>query len=206
MLDDTLAMSRRTAAGGRGPRSGRGGLLGPYDRAADALAGHGAGWLNGLLLRFAFASVLLVYYLHSAWGSLDGSLLNIVSPSDGAFAAMVPPVMEAAGYDKAAVAWPWHVVVAAGVAGELILPVLVVLGLLTRIAAAGMIVVVAVQSWVDVAFHGLEARSVGAMFDRFPDAVIFDQRLLWVTLLALLVVNGAGALSLDRLLAARRHY
>ena len=200
MLDDTLAMGRTPIT--RPPREAgaRPGVLGAYDRTVDGLAAQGALWLNGLVLRFAFASVLLVYYFNSAWGSLDGSLLNLLSPNDGAFAAMVPPVMEEAGYDKAGVAWPWHVFVTAGVAGELILPILVIAGLFTRIAAAGMIVVVIVQSYVDIVFHGLEERSVGAMFDRLPDAVIWDQRLLWVTVLVLIVVNGPGALSLDRLL------
>ena len=198
MLDDTQAMGRTAIT--HPPRGGRREPLGLYDRTVDALAAQGALWLNGLLLRLAFASVLLVYYFNSAWGSLDGSLLNLLSPNDGAFAAMVPPVMEEAGYDKSAVAWPWHVFVTAGVAGELILPILVVVGLFGRIAAAGMMVVVVVQSYVDIVFHGLEEKSIGAMFDRFPDAVIWDQRLLWATILALIVVNGPGALSLDRLI------
>ena len=198
MLDDTQAMSRTVAT--RPPRAGRPGPLGFYDRAVDGLARAGTVWLNGLLLRLAFASVLLLYYLNSAWGSLDGSLLNLFSPSDGAFAAMVPPVLEAAEYDKDAVAWPWHVFVTAGVLAELILPILVILGLFGRIAAAGMIVVVFVQSTVDIAFHGLEEKSIGAPFDRLPDAVIWDQRLLWVTVLLLIVVNGPGRASLDGLL------
>ena len=178
----------------------RAGALGWYDGAVGWVERITAGWFTGLILRFAFASVLLTYYLNSAWGSLDGSLLNVLSPNDGAFAAMVPPVMEAAGYDKAEVAWPWHVFVTLGVIGELVLPVLIVLGLLTRIAAVGMIVVVFVQSYVDVVFHGLEEKSVGAAFDRFPDAVIFDQRLLWVAILAVIAVRGPGTLSVDRLL------
>lgn len=198
MLDDTQAMSRSAIT--RTPRRGRAEPLGTYDRTVDALARAGASWLNGLMLRFAFASVLLLYYLNSAWGSLDGSILNLFSPSDGAFAAMVPPVLEAAEYDKDAVAWPWHVFVTAGVMAELILPILVVIGLFGRIAAAGMIVVVFVQSYVDIVFHGLEEKSVGAMFDRLPDAVIWDQRLLWVTILVLLVVNGPGRVSIDGLL------
>ena len=44
------------------------------------------------------------------------------------------------------------------------------------------------------------AESVGAYFDAFPDALILDQRLLWGFLLVYLVVRGAGAVSVDRLL------
>lgn len=186
-------------------RDRRDGILGLYDGITNGLERATADWFTGFALRFAFASVLMVYYMHSAWGSLDGSLLNLFSPSDGAYATMLPPIAEAAGYDKSEIAtFPWYFVVLAGTWGELILPVLVVIGLFTRIAAAGMIVVVFVQSYVDIAFHGLEEKSIGAMFDRLSDAVILDQRLLWVTILVLLVVNGAGALSLDRLLAGRR--
>ena len=42
--------------------------------------------------------------------------------------------------------------------------------------------------------------TLGAWFDRIPDSLILDQRLFWVTLLILLVIRGAGPLSLDRLL------
>ncbi|MDA8870119.1 DoxX family protein [Rhizobiaceae bacterium] len=179
------------------------GLLGIYDGIVAGIARAGDVWLTGTVLRLTFASTLLLYYLHSSWGSVDGSLLNLFSPNDGAFAAMIPPVMEEAGYDKAEVSWPWHVFVTLGVMGELLLPVMIVVGLFTRIAAAGMIVVVLVQSYVDIQFHGLEEKSIGAMFDRLPDALIMDQRLLWITVLVLLVINGPGALSLDRLLHRR---
>jgi putative oxidoreductase len=41
---------------------------------------------------------------------------------------------------------------------------------------------------------------LGAWFDRAPDALLADQRALWVFLLATLVFLGAGPLSADRLL------
>ena len=82
-------------------------------------------------------------------------------------------------------------------------PSLIVIGLLTRIAAIGMIVVVIVQSFVDVYGHGLEGKFVGAPFDRFPDAIIFDQRLLWIFVLGILALHGAGKVSVDYLLTRR---
>jgi putative oxidoreductase len=78
-----------------------------------------------------------------------------------------------------------------------------VLGLFTRLAALGMIVFIAVQSYVDIAFHGADATTIGALFDRFPDAVISDQRVLWLMPLLYLVIKGAGVVSIDHLLARR---
>ena len=40
-------------------------------------------------------------------------------------------------------------------------------------------------------------RMVQAGIDRLPDAVILDQRLLWVFVLLVLVIKGGGLLSLD---------
>ena len=37
-------------------------------------------------------------------------------------------------------------------------------------------------------------------FDRFPDAAILDQRLLWLVPLVFVVIRGAGYVSLDTLL------
>jgi putative oxidoreductase len=79
-----------------------------------------------------------------------------------------------------------------------VLPMLIVAGLATRLAALGMIAFIAVQSFVDVAFHHADAATIGALFDRLPGAVILDRRALWIFLLVVLVVKGAGALSLDR--------
>ena len=79
--------------------------------------------------------------------------------------------------------------------------VLIVLGLFTRLAALGMLVFVAVQSYVDIAFHGVDAETIGALFDRLPSATIADQRALWAFLLVTLVIKGGGALSLDALLS-----
>ena len=39
-----------------------------------------------------------------------------------------------------------------------------------------------------------------AWFDRIPDAMLMDQRLLWIFPVLVLVIKGAGALSLDRAL------
>jgi putative oxidoreductase len=86
-----------------------------------------------------------------------------------------------------------------GTYGEFILPLLVVLGLFARIASLGMIAFIGVQTVVDVTVHKVGPETIGALFDRFPDAVILDQRLLWVFPLVYVALKGAGAISLDRL-------
>jgi len=48
-----------------------------------------------------------------------------------------------------------------------------------------------------------DAKTLGAWFDRFPDGVILDQRLFWVFILSLLVIKGAGFLSVDAVLRQR---
>jgi putative oxidoreductase len=157
------------------------------------------------LARFTFAAVLLIYFWHAAATKLGPGLFGLFQPAMGAYAQIFPRAMEAAGYDPGQLGW-WHwAVVVAGTAAEFVLPALIVLGLLTRLAALGMIGFVALQSLTDLYGHGgiAHAETLGAWFDRLPDGAILDQRLLWVFVLATLVAKGAGPLSLDRLLAAR---
>lgn len=52
-----------------------------------------------------------------------------------------------------------------------------------------------VQSIVDIAGHGVEA---GGWFDRASDGLILDQRLFWIFILMVLVLKGAGPVSLDK--------
>ena len=161
------------------------------------------GWFLGLLARFAFAAVLLVYFWNAALTKLGSGLLGIVQLGPGAYIQILPGAMEAAGYDPSALALHHHLIVHAGTYAEFVLPAMIVAGLFTRLAALGMIGFIAVQTYVDIAFHGADSTTIGALFDRFPDAAITDQRTLWLLPLAYLVVKGAGAISLDRLLSRR---
>ena len=158
------------------------------------------GWFPGLFARFAFAAVLLLYYLNSATTKVRDGVFGFFSIADNAYYQIVPGAIEAAGYEVANVAFfPWKLMVFFGTYGEFILPVLIVLGLFTRIAALGMIFFILVQSYVDVTIHKIGEEATGAWFDRFPDSVIMDQRLLWSVPLVYLVIKGAGAISLDKL-------
>ncbi|MFN4206693.1 MAG: DoxX family protein [Agrobacterium albertimagni] len=154
-------------------------------------------WLLGLFARFVFLAVLVPYYLNSALTKFDGPF----SIADGAYYQIALPAVDAVGGDVSAVSFfPWGLMVVLGSYGEIILPLLLVAGLFTRIAALGMLAFIVVQSLTDILVHSVDAGTIGALFDRFPDSVILDQRLLWIFPLAYLVVKGAGLLSLDKLL------
>lgn len=169
-----------------------------YFRVTDAVVRLTDGWLLGLFARLVFAAVLFVYFFNSAMTKFDGGPFSI---SVGAYAQIIPPIVEAVSYDTSQIAFfPWGLMVYAGAYGEVILPILIVLGLFTRIAAVGMIIFAIVQSYVDIVFHKADAATIGAWFDNLSDATILDQRALWVFLFAYLAIKGAGAVSLDHLL------
>lgn len=168
------------------------GLLGLYRRGAS-VADRQADWLLPTLARLVFAAVLLGYFWASALTKFDGPF----TPSAGAYGQIFPRAFDAVGFDPSGLG-PWHWLVAMGGGyAEFLLPALIVLGLLTRLAALGMAGFVLVQSLTDVFGHGVAA---GFWFDRASDAVILDQRALWLVLLAVLLCKGPGPLSADRFL------
>ncbi len=175
-------------------------LLHFYRGFTDRLAA--ADWLIPTLARLIFAGVLLVYYLNSGLTKLGDGVLGIFFPSTGAYAQIFPRAFEAVGYDSDALNLFHWLVVVAGTVAEFVLPILIVIGLLTRLAALGMIGFVVMQSLTDIYGHG-QASALGAWFDRFSDALILDQRAFWIFLLVVLVIKGAGPLSLDRLIARK---
>ncbi|SCZ54600.1 DoxX family membrane protein [Epibacterium ulvae] len=161
-------------------------------------------WVMPLLARFVFASTLLLYYWNSGLTKLGDGILGLFSPSIGAYSQIFPKQLEAVGYDVSQFGMFHWAVVMAGTYAEFILPLLLVLGLATRISALGMIGFVVVQSLTDVyGHHATDAKTLGVMFDRLPDAVILDQRLFWVFVLVYLVIKGGGAVSLDTVLRKR---
>ncbi|MGI1663080.1 DoxX family membrane protein [Palleronia sp. KMU-117] len=153
------------------------------------------------LARLTFAGVLLIYFWNAARTKLGDGVLGFLRPSDGAYIQIFPRAVEAAGYDVSQLGVGHWAIAVAGTWAEFLLPLLIVLGLLTRLAALGMIGFVAVQTWVDITGHGLGGADIGGWFDRAADAIVADQRALWVFLLLTLVLKGAGPLSADRLLA-----
>ncbi|MBO0346980.1 DoxX family protein [Roseibium sp. CAU 1637] len=161
-------------------------------------------WLPGLAARLVFASVLLVYFYKSGLTKLGDGVLGIFMPSDGAYAQILPQIYEASGYDVSQLPFlPYGAIVLAGTWAEFILPTMIVLGLFTRISSLGMIIFIAVMTYVDITGHHVEAATIGAFFDGNPSSLMADQRLLWIFPLLFLVLQGPGKLSLDTLLGGR---
>jgi putative oxidoreductase len=136
-------------------------------------------WFLPTFARFSFAAVLLMYFWNSAKTKLGDGIFGFLSPSDNAYIQMFPKTVEALGYDTSQLgAFHWLVAVG-GTVAEFILPALIIIGLFTRLAAG---------------------KDIGAWFDGPSNALILDQRLMWVVLFAILIVKGAGPLSVDRML------
>ena len=172
-----------------------------FDGLQDALED----WFLGFAARLVFAAVLFFYFFNSALTKLGEIGLGLPTITDGAYVQMFPKVMEAVSYDTSQIAlFPYTVLAYAGTYAEILLPVLVIIGLFTRIAALGMIVFVVVQSYVDIVGHGADETTIGAWFDGLANSAIYDQRALWVFLLGYLVIRGPGAISLDYLFGGRQ--
>ena len=148
------------------------------------------------LARLVFAGTLLIYFWNAALTKLGDGIFGLFSPSLGAYAQIFPKAFEATGYDISQMGWLHWAIAVAGTAAEFILPLLIVIGLLTRLAALGMIGFVVVQSLTDLYGHGV---AFGAWFNGASGDLIADQRAFWILTLLILVFKGAGPLSLDRL-------
>ena len=174
-----------------------------HDSVFGLIARLADGWLLELGARFVFLAVLFFYYLNSFKTKVGEGVTGFFQIQNGAYFQIVPGAMEAAEYDTSKVSFLADLVVFFGTYTEVILPILIVIGLFTRVAAVGMIGFIAVQTLVDIVYHGAEPKTIGSWFDRFQDSAIMDQRLLWIFVLLVLVVKGGGYLSLDRLFSKK---
>lgn len=172
-------------------------LLALCHRAAMGADRH-ADWILPTAARLVFVAVLFSYFWTSAGTKLDG----LFTPSLGAYAQIFPKAFEAGGYDASQMALWQTLVVLAGAWAEFILPVLIVIGLFTRLAALGMVGFVVVQSVTDIFGHMAGPETIGAWFDPASGALIMDQRAFWMLLFLVLILKGAGPISADRLVAA----
>ena len=161
---------------------------------------RGTGWLLPTLARLVFAGTLLMCF----WASAGTKLNGLFTLDFGAYAQIFPKKFEQLGYDPSQFGALDRLIILAGTYAEYVLPLLIVIGLFTRLAALGMIGFVIVQSLTDIYGHNADATTIGAWFDRASDALIVDQRAFWMLALITLVVKGAGPLSLDHVLNARR--
>ena len=157
-------------------------IVGPIDR---------ADWVLPTIARVVFLLVFFFYFLNSAGTKIEGS---IFSPSAGAFGQIFPKAAEAVLWDVTQLTFIQRIVIFGGTVAEYVLPVLIVLGAFTRLAALAMIGFVVVQTLVDVTGHGA---TLGGWLNNAPELI--DQRTLWVFLLLVLVFKGAGPLSIDQM-------
>ena len=157
-----------------------------------------SGWLTPTLARAVFAATLLIYYWNSALTKVGSGFFGFLRPSDGAYVQIFPKAMEAVSYDSSQLGIFHWAVALAGTWAEFILPALILIGLFSRLAALGMIGFVWVQTIVDVTGHGA---ALGSWFTAAPN--VLDQRTLWTFLLLVIVINGAGPISADRILRVK---
>lgn len=167
----------------------------PYNRIANHISGT-ADLILPSLARLIFAGVLVRYFWTSALTKLDGPF----GVTDGGYGQIFPRAFDAVGFDAAAMGNFHFLVVLFGAWAEILLPLAIVIGLFTRLAALGMIGFVVVQSLTDIFGHMVGPETVGAWFNAASNDLIADQRAFWVLALMLLVIKGAGPLSVDRLL------
>lgn len=169
-------------------------MFSTYRRLTDRLVPIGDATLP-TLARLTFAGVLLLYFWNAGLTKLGGGFFGFLTPSSGAYAQIFPKAFEATGYDTSQLGVFHWAVVTGGTVAEFILPLLIVLGLLTRLSATAMIGFIIVQSLTDIVGHGAE---LGSWFNRMSGELIADQRAFWILALLILVFKGAGPLALDR--------
>lgn len=169
----------------------------------DAISKVSGEWLVPTAARHVFAATLFFYFWNSAVSKLGEGIFGFLQPSFNAYIQIFPKRLEAADFDISgfgAIEW---LVAVAGTWAEFILPVAIVIGLFTRLAAFGIIGFIFVQSIVDVYGHGVSGPDIGGWFDGHSGSLILDQHLFWVFLMVILIVKGAGFLSVDHVLKSR---
>ena len=164
-----------------------------YRRATDPLDKIGD-WLLPTVARLVFAAVLLRYFWNSALTKLDGPF----GVTDGGYGQIFPRAFDAVQFDSAALGSFHYLVVLLGAWAEILLPLAIVIGLFTRLAALSMIGFVIVQSLTDIFGHMVGPETIGAWFNAASNDLIMDQRAFWILALLVLVAKGAGPLSVDR--------
>lgn len=151
--------------------------------------------------RLVFAGVLLMYFLGSAMTKFDTPF----TLSSGAFFQIFPQQTDAVYGDESQLNIFYWLIVYLGSYAEIFLPLFITVGFMARLSSLGMIGFIIVQSLTDIYGHGVDAATVGAWFDRSSGALIADQRAYWILGLMIIVFQGAGPLSVDRLIKKFTH-
>lgn len=164
-------------------------------------------WFLPSLARFIFAAVLFTYFFQSGLSKIDfgAGVFGFLTPTANGFVQIFPKVAEEVFYNIGEASLLQKLIILAGGYAEILLPVMIVVGLLTRLASVGMIGFVVVQSLTDLYGHGgiAHKETLGVWFDKTVDAAILDQRAFWMLLFMVLILRGAGPLSLDAIFKRR---
>lgn len=149
--------------------------------------------------RLTFAAVLLPWFAIGGVSKLAGLSLSLgpaigLFPlSVGAFYAYLPGAIGQVANGPPEFSLLQQIYVAVMVGMELLLPVLVIIGWHTRLAAT----LLALHQTLALALAQPWQETVGGAFDASPFDMVPDQLLLWLMLLAPLALFGAGPLSVD---------
>ena len=170
-------------------------LSGLYEAVFGTIQSILEDWFLGLAARLMFSSVLFLYFINSAMTKVGSGFPGSLIVGDNTYAQMFPKLFESVGFDASQISFiPYGVIAYAGTYAEFILPILILVGLFTRAAALGFVGFIAVMTYTDITGHDAK---IGGFFDRFQDAAIADQRLLWLFPLIYLILRGPGLVSLD---------
>jgi len=151
-----------------------------------------------LMSRAAFAAILLPWFLIGGLTKVGGLSMSMGPTVDGlplslgAYFAYAPERIGSLDAGLPDFDGPTQVLVGLMVLLELALPVLIVLGLLTRPA----VILLALHQTVFF-LRSTSTDDFGALFDASPFDMVPDQLLLWVMLIAPLALFGAGPYSVD---------
>ena len=129
-------------------------LITLHARIFGALETYIAPALLPSLARLLFLGALFGYYWNAGLTKLGDGVFGLFQLSPGAYVQILPRAVEAVGYDPSALGTLARATVLMGTWAEFALPILLVVGLFTRMAALGMIGFVVVQTWVDVMAMG----------------------------------------------------
>lgn len=148
-----------------------------HDAVFTALERALAGGVLSLLARLTFGSVLLVFFWQSAYTKLIDTragpqgLFDYLTVESSALAQIAPQAFEAVNYDGSQMGVGYWLLAYAGAYGEVLLPLLVFLGLFTRLASLGMIGFILVMSWVDLYFTDQQRAPILAKLPALEQAV-----------------------------------
>ncbi|GMG81726.1 hypothetical protein LNKW23_09390 [Paralimibaculum aggregatum] len=109
-------------------------------------------WLLGLLARGVFAATLFMFFYESFLGKVGSGTEGLLAVQDSAYFQILGERLgEMLGGDASAIEmWPWGALVHLATYAEIVLPVFILLGFLTRISALGMLIFVCAMSWVNL--------------------------------------------------------